>query len=233
VLDEHFAEKDKAFKNATARYRHRRRGGATYRLVRYADDFVVLVFGTRAHAEGLWDEVTDVLAAVGLRLAPDKTKVGHIDEGLDFLGFRIRRHRQRGSQRRLIYSYPSKKSEAAIRRRVKDVTKQITNKPAGSLFRRLEQMTRGWGLYFRHGASKTAFQDLQHFLWWRVWIWLRNKHPKRSAKWISRRYYPHGWWPESDGVTLFQPGTITIVRYRYRGSKIPTPWVPRPRLKPA
>ncbi|MEK8171371.1 reverse transcriptase domain-containing protein [Streptomyces sp. M19] len=59
VLDEFFAEEWKAAgSNSTARTRHRRRGGATYRLVRYADDFVVMVAGTKTHAEAIREKVT-------------------------------------------------------------------------------------------------------------------------------------------------------------------------------
>ena len=233
VLDEHFTAKAQQLRNATARYRHRRNGGATYRLVRYADDFVVLVFGTRQHAQDLWGEVADVLTPVGLRLAPEKTRVVHIDEGFDFLGFRIRRHRQRGSDRRHIYTYPAKKSMDSIKAKVHTVTGQISSRAAGEVFRHLSSITRGWALYFRHGASSAAYHDLGHHLWWSVWRWLRKRHPKRSAKWIRRRYFTtNRWWPSADGVTLWQPATMTIVRHRYRGAEIPTPWSPRPEPQP-
>jgi Reverse transcriptase (RNA-dependent DNA polymerase) len=66
--------------------------------VRYADDFVVLVAGTRAHADTLRDEVAAVLRPMGLRLSEEKTTIAHIDEGFDFLGFRIQRRRQRGTR---------------------------------------------------------------------------------------------------------------------------------------
>ena len=66
------------------------------RLVRYADDFVVMVGGTRDDAEALWDEVAAVLAPIGLRLSEEKTRVCHIDEGFDFLGWRIQRRARRG-----------------------------------------------------------------------------------------------------------------------------------------
>ena len=90
-LDEHFDAMWDAHGDNTRRYRHRKRGGATYRLIRYADDFVVMVFGTREHAVAQWAEVGDVLGKMGLRLALDKTRLVHIDEGFDFLGFRIQR----------------------------------------------------------------------------------------------------------------------------------------------
>jgi len=79
------------------RAKRKRNGLANWRLVRYADDFVVVVSGERHHAEALREEVSVVLAPLGLRLAPDKTRVAHIDEGLDFLGVHIRRMRKRGA----------------------------------------------------------------------------------------------------------------------------------------
>src|SRR5262249_21664205 len=110
VLDDHFDARWDALRNEWTRRKHRRNGGATCRLVRYVDDFVILVFGSREHVEALGDEVGEVLSRVGLRLAPEKTGIAHIDEGFDFLGFRIQRHRQWGSDRRHVYSYPSAES---------------------------------------------------------------------------------------------------------------------------
>jgi RNA-directed DNA polymerase len=225
VLDEHFQREWERHGGEWNRRRFRQRGGATYRLIRYADDFVVLVYGKRHHADALWGEIEKVLATVGLRLAAEKTHLVHLDEGFDFLGFRIQRHRQWGSQRRFVYSYPSKKAEAAIRRKVKEATAyQTTNQSPADLFRRLGQMLRGWCLYFRHGASKTAFLALENYVWHRVWRWLRNKHPKQHWKWIRRRYYPQRGYPEIDGVGLYRPDSMAIKRHRYRGNKIPTPW---------
>jgi RNA-directed DNA polymerase len=63
---------------------------------------VVMVSGTRAHAEDLYDELAAVLAPMGLRLSEEKTKVAHIDEGLDFLGWRIQRRQKRGGTKRYV-----------------------------------------------------------------------------------------------------------------------------------
>jgi RNA-directed DNA polymerase len=71
-----------------------------------------MVAGTRAHAASLREEVAVVLAAMGLRLSEAKTRIVHLDEGFDFLGFRIQRHRKRGSTRRHLYTYPSVRHEA-------------------------------------------------------------------------------------------------------------------------
>ena len=123
VLDDHFAEAWEAMGNSSSQRQARRRKGlATYRLVRYADDFVVVVSGTRAHAEGLRDEVAGVLRPMGLRLSEPKTGIVHIDEGLDFLGFRIQRHQKRGTGKRFVYTYPSKKALASIKAKVRTLT---------------------------------------------------------------------------------------------------------------
>ena len=84
------------------------------RLMRYADDFVVLVHGARRDAEALFDEVAEVLAPAGLSLSAEKTRIVHVDEGFDFLGWRIQRRVKRGTDRRVVYTYPSKKAVKAI-----------------------------------------------------------------------------------------------------------------------
>jgi RNA-directed DNA polymerase len=110
VLDEHFTGAWQTTSASTyQRTKRRRLGLANYRIVRYADDFVVLVAGTQAHAQDLRQEVATVLAPMSLRLSEAKTKVCHIGEGFDFLGFRIQRRRKRGTTKRVVYTYPSKR----------------------------------------------------------------------------------------------------------------------------
>jgi hypothetical protein len=78
---------------------------------------VVLVAGTRQHTEALREQVAAVLATVGLRLSQEKTTICHIEEGFDFLGWRIQRHQQRGSTRHYVYTYPSVRHEAPLTER--------------------------------------------------------------------------------------------------------------------
>src|SRR5664280_977319 len=76
-----------------------------------------------------------------------------------------------------------------------------------------------------HGDDRRAtFCYLRHYTCRRVVLWLRAKHRKASWKSLRRRYTRQGWWPEQDGIALFDPGAVKIVRYRYRGAAIPTPW---------
>jgi RNA-directed DNA polymerase len=224
VLDEHFAAAWQAVgTTSSARQWHRRKGLATARLVRYADDFVVLVAGTRAHAEALRAEVAAVLAPMGLRLSAAKTKIAHVDEGFDFLGFRIQRHPKRGSGKRHIYTYPAKQALAAVKAKVRALTRQNRNQPLAILLHQLNQVLRGWTSYFRHGVSKATFGYLRAFVWRRVVCWLRHKHPRLSWKQLRRRYLP-GWWPTDGDVQLVNPGAVVVSRYRYRAARIPSPW---------
>jgi RNA-directed DNA polymerase len=80
----------------------------------------------------VFDEIGTIPDRIGLRLAPEKTRIVHIDEGFDFLGFRIQRYRQYRSDRRLIYTFPSKKSVTSIKRKIKTATKRITHQDAGT-----------------------------------------------------------------------------------------------------
>src|SRR5215208_4251943 len=125
VLDEHFAARWAALGPEWKRVKHRRAGGAVMKLVRYADDFVVMVAGQRADAEALRDQVSSVLAPMGLRLSEAKTRVCHIDEGFDFLGWRIQRRAWRSrTGRRAIYTYPSKKALASVTAKVRSLTRR-------------------------------------------------------------------------------------------------------------
>jgi RNA-directed DNA polymerase len=223
VLDEHFAKAWAATGDSHDRQQRRRKGLANYRLVRYADDFVVLVAGTRTDAERLRDETARVLLPMGLRLSEEKTVIVHIDEGFDFLGMHIQRHKKLGATKRYVYTYPSRVALASVKAKVRSATRGTTNQSLSELLNRLNPVLRGWTNYHRHGASSQTFSYLSAFTWRRVWIWLRHKHPKATVKELRLRYLP-GWWPTQDEVRLFKPDTVAIVRYRYRGTAIPSPW---------
>jgi len=225
VLDEHFADKPGGPGcTDTQRARRRRRGEANYRLVRYADDFVVMVAGSKAHAETLLDEVAAVLSTVGLRLSASKTVITHIDEGLEFLGWHIQRRRKPGTDRSYVYTYPSRKAVTAVRDKVKMLCRQSINLPFEALLRQLNALLRGWTAYFRAGVSSRTFGCLRAIAWQQVIRWLRRKHPKITWKELRRRFCGNRWWPADGEVILFNPSAVRTTRYRYRGTKIPSPW---------
>jgi RNA-directed DNA polymerase len=187
-----------------------------------ATHLVVLVHGTQAHAEALRDEAAAVLAPMGLRLSAAKTRIVAIDQGFDFLGFRIQRQPKRGSGKPTVYTYPTKTALCSVKAKVRTATQQGLNKPLAVLLYRLAPVLRGWTNYFRHGVSKATFDYLRRFTWRRVLLWMRRKHRRANWKWLRRRYLP-GWWPTDGNVALFDPGKVAVTRYRYRPN-IPTPW---------
>jgi len=232
VLDEHFHDRwmmgcADPKRAAWTRANHRKRKGiAVYRAVRYADDFVIMVLGSREQAETLRGEVAAVLAPIGLRLSEAKTRVCHIDEGFDFLGWHIQRRRKRGTGKMVVYTYPSKKALASIVGKVRRITGDQKYRSLPDLLRHLNEVVRGWCNYFRHGVSYATFAYLYYFMWGRVARWLRKRHPRMGWRKLQRRYltgYPaHR--PAEDGVELFMPQAIGITRYRWRKGNIPTPW---------
>src|SRR5258707_15388594 len=100
---------------------------------------------------------------MGLRLSPEKTLITHIDEGLDFLGWRIQRHRKRGTSKHYVYVYPSKKAVLAAKRKIKTLCRQVeVNQPLDVLLRRVNATLRGWCGHFRAGVSSAVFSYLSH-----------------------------------------------------------------------
>ena len=152
----------------------------------------------------------------------EKTAVTHIDEGFVFLGQRIVR-RPKG-HKRYVYTFVSNEALASIRRKVKALTgRSTTNMELSELIAALNPVLRGWANHFRHAAAKRTLVYLAYYVWRRVTRWLRKKHPRMTWKQIKRRYQGKDGIQEK-GIVLFNPGSISVTRYRYRGARIPNPW---------
>jgi RNA-directed DNA polymerase len=227
VLDEYIAHTPGGSgTGATGRAKRRRHSLPNLKLVRYADDWCLLVSGSKADAEALREQIAGILSTMGLRLSPEKTLITHIDEGLDFLGWRIQRHRKRGSDRCYVYTYPSRKAVKSATGKVKAICRTTdTNLPLDALLLRLNPALQGWCVYFRPGVSTDAFSYLGYYTWQQVGRWLRRKHHRAAWKDLRRLYYKgDAWWPASEDRQLFNPAGMGTTRYRYRGPAIPTPW---------
>jgi RNA-directed DNA polymerase len=138
-------------------------------------------------------------------------------------GLRIQRHPKRGTAKRYVYTYPSKKALVAVKAKVRALTRGTTNQTLAALCAQLNLVLRGWTTYFRHSVAKATFNYLCSYAWRRVICWLRHKHPRASWKQLRRRYLP-AWWPTEGRVRLANPAEVPVTRYRYRGTQIPTPW---------
>jgi RNA-directed DNA polymerase len=223
VLDRHF-EAAWVARTQTQRWRDRAKGLPSYRMVRFADDFVVLVRGTKAQAQAIKKQTAEFMAEqMRLTLSPEKTAITHVDDGFDLLGFRIVRAPWHGNKR-VAYAFPSKRALRDVMYRIKTLTDRSTlNLSLDQLIHALNPILRGWTNYHRHNASKRCFAYLSHYLWWRVIRWLRKKYPRLTWKQIRRRCWGRHW-TSREGTRLAWPAEVPVTRYRYRGHRIPSPW---------
>jgi RNA-directed DNA polymerase len=229
VLDEHLMAPWKPggpMSTANRRAARRAKGLPTWRIVRYADDFVVLVYGDRGDAEALHEEVADVLAPMGLRLSPAKTQVVHMSEGFAFLGFRIQWRRKRGTNKWYVYTFIDARPIRSLKARIRALTRRTSQGHLGYVLGRLNLLMHGWAGYFRHAIAKNIFVMLDNFAWWRVVRMLRERHHWRWRDVRRVLVTPQGrWQPVTAGEVRLRPiAAIPVTRFRYRGNTIPNPW---------
>ena len=137
--------------------------------------------------------------------------------------FRIQRHQKRGTTKRFVYTYPSKKALLSVTGKVRTLTRRASHRTLADLLRRINPVLRGWCTYFRHGVSSRTFGYVDHYAFWRIVGWLRKRHLRLNMHTLVRRFFP-GWRIRAEGIEFFRAETVAIERYRYRGTRIPTPW---------
>jgi RNA-directed DNA polymerase len=229
ALDEHLHRPWKpggTMETHSKRGRRRARGLPNWRIVRYADDFVVLVHGTRTDAEFLHGQIAEVLTPLGLRLSPAKTSIAHMSEGFDFLGFRIQWRRKRGTNNWYVYTFIGDRPIRSLKAKIRALTNKKSQWDLRYVLIRLNQIMRGWANYFKHAVCKHTLGSLANFAWWRVIRWLRTLH-RWGWKDVRRTFTtPDGRWKPvtADRIELFSLGKVPVTRYRYRGNTIPSPW---------
>ncbi len=115
----------------------------------------------------------------------------------------------------------------ALKAKLRALTRRTSLDDLGATLIRLNQILRGWAMYFRHAVATHAFKHLRQFLWWRIVRWLKTRHRWRWTA-LRRHLTDHTgrWKPISAGeTTLFDLEKVGITRYRYRGAAIPNPWI--------
>ncbi len=152
------------------------------KLIRYADDFVI-TGGTKDTLEQVKEEVAEFLAERGPLLAPEKTRIVHISDGFDFLGFNVRTYDGK------LLIKPSKNAQRRIHRHVRHIIRGSPAVTQHNLIRWLNPLIRGWANYYRHVVSKRIFSTLDHVLWKALWRWAVRRHPKKGRRWVAKRYF--------------------------------------------
>jgi len=155
---------------------------ATARLVRYADDFVVLAryMGPRVVA---WIER---MLEQDLRLTVNRTKTRIVrvtapQQRLDFLGFTLRYVRDRlGRGGRYLAVAPSARAQARVREKLRGLTRARAKRSLAETVVAVNTLLRGWKAYFRYGYPRHVFRTLNHYVRVRVGRFLRNRSQRRS-----------------------------------------------------
>jgi RNA-directed DNA polymerase len=151
-------------------------------LVRYADDVLALCH-TREQAGHVKQRLARWLEPRGLAFNEAKTRITHLDQGVDFLGFEIRRYRGK------LLTKPSKEALRRIRKRLSEEMKALRGANADAVIARLNPVITGWAAYYRIGVSKRAFGALDAHLWKLAWKWARFSHPNKPRRWVIARYF--------------------------------------------
>jgi group II intron reverse transcriptase/maturase len=156
-------------------------GRGTYQMVRYADDFVVISNDTIAGVRQARDEIKTFLESeLRLKLSEEKTRITHVNDGFDFLGFSIQRRKPEG--RWVTHLRPATKSVKRVKAKVKELTSRsrVLVDEVEQLHQ-LNAVVRGWCEYYRHTSLQDDLEQVSRYTWHRYHGWLRKKHP-RSRK---------------------------------------------------
>ncbi|MGW3044650.1 group II intron reverse transcriptase/maturase [Kitasatospora sp. NPDC001159] len=172
---------------AGVRYRQSgRRAGDTMPgsplLVRYADDLLALCH-SREQAEQVKARLAEWLRPRGLVFNEDKTRIVHLEEGCDFLGFNIRRYHGK------LLIKPSREAVRRIRNRMRTEVRSLHGANAAAVLQRLNPIIRGWAAYYRGVVASEIFTALDDYMWKLTYKWATRAHPNKPRRWVTARYY--------------------------------------------
>jgi len=161
-------------------------------VVRYADDFVCFC-ETREDAERVQGILVEWLKERGLTLSQEKTRIVHLTEGFDFLGFNIRHYPTPQTTRtgwKLLIK-PSKESIQEVQKKLKALWKKVQGTNAQTILGRLNPVIRGWANYFRIAVAKEVFSGLDRWMFHKADHYTRRMHPRKSKDWRYLKYWGH------------------------------------------
>ena len=156
---------------------------AGFQLTRYADDWLC-VCRTREEAERALASARAVLEGqLGLRIHPEKTRIVHVSQGFEFLGYKI------GLGRGLrfksggigLYAIPRQRSIDRFKDKVRALTRRRIAVPLEELIHVLNPVIRGWGMYYRRANVRRLFNRLNRWIVRRIWGWRFKRW--RNAGW--------------------------------------------------
>ena len=183
----------------------RRRG---YRLTRYADDWVVTCQSAE-EARAAIAAALRILSELGVQLHPQKTRIVHVRQGFEFLGYKIKRGKQlrlppgkirSGAQSGALYAYPREKSIQRFMDQVRQLTKRGVPLTTKELIEELNPVVRGWGHHYQRAHVRKLFNRLNRWIMHRIWS-------HRFRRWRNC-----GWKQLPESMLYGEYGLVNLVR---------------------
>jgi len=153
-------------------------------MISYADDFVVTASSRELLEEKVMPLLVEALAKVGLELSITKTKITHIDEGFDFLGFNVRKYKNG----KLLIK-PSKAGIKRFLKTVKEIIKKGVALPTEQLIYNLNNRLTGWTNYYRSSVSSKVFSLIDNEIYLALMRWALKRHARKGKRWIVNKYF--------------------------------------------
>ncbi|NEP26982.1 group II intron reverse transcriptase/maturase [Moorena sp. SIO3I6] len=158
-------------------------------LVRFADDFVILT-ETKEDAANAKEITRKWLTKKGLTLSEEKTRITHLTEGFDFLGWNFRKYKTTTKRTGFItFIKPSDKSFRDIKKKIKIEMAKLKGASPESIIPKLQPIIRGWTNYHSGVVAKETFSKLQQYVNWKLVRWGKRKYGQKSWEWIKKKHY--------------------------------------------
>lgn len=184
------------------KYTYKEIGQGAFRLVRFADDFVVL----NSNKEVIVDAkriTKQWLAERGLELKTSKTKITHSSEGFDFLGFNIRHYhdnydhfmcKNRSLESSKLKDFkllikPSKKTIKKHSHAIKELLRSTRAATQDDVIKKLNPIIKGWANYHKNVVSSEIFARQDYIVFQQLWAWSKRRHTNKSKRWIVKKYF--------------------------------------------
>lgn len=156
---------------------------AKVNFVRYADDFIITGTSKELLEQRVKPLVQDFMRVRGLELSEKKTLITHVDDGFDFLGWRVCR------QGRMVTTKPAKKNVKSFLEKIRGTLREMRAAKQVDVIDQLNPVIRGWANYHRTQMASQVFRKCDHRIWQALWRWACRRHPNKGKRWIKARYF--------------------------------------------
>lgn len=157
--------------------------GEKIHFVRYADDFICTANSKEILETKVQPVIINFLKERGLELSIEKTKITHINEGFNFLGFNIKKYKDK------LLIKPSASSVKKFSESLRETIQKMGNTSTTGLIANLNSKIRGWANYYRSCVAKEIFNDIDKVVFDSIWRMLKRKHPNKNIAWIRNKYF--------------------------------------------